>query len=619
MLKIIDLDFNFIGEIDQYDSLIFTRNWHKHGDMQMTITGLADVSHFKEDNILFFAHNSKKSMYINYAEYEISEDGKEVFVVQGKTLGAWLTQRITFPPNGFSYDRVNAPVETIMKQYADRNAANPVDVNRKIPRLVIATDQGRGNRTVYQTRFKQLDEELEKLSVASGLGWDIVIDIENKQFAFEVMEGKNLTVGQSINSPVIFSVDYDNIKNQKYVDSKIGYKNFGYVGGQGEGIEREIITVGATSEGLKRFETFIDARDIEEGADLPSRGEQKLSEFAKVESFETSILPYSNFVYEQDWDLGDIVTVMNKKLNKSYDLRVTEVKEIYETNGFNLEATFGKPFPTIVEVIKKELDTPTSEPFSSTSGEPGQDGVDGVGLDYQWQGTSLGIKRDDETAYVFSNLQGPQGLQGPKGDKGDKGDQGLQGIQGPQGLQGPKGDQGIQGVQGPKGDTGVQGPIGLTGPKGDTGPQGPAGSDASVTNANVISAIGYTPVNKSGDSITYLSGSRGSGNPTIIGHNTYQTTNGLTGVAGTTVSAGNGYLGTYRNGVRAGVYGEEGSYSSGVKYAGYFDGDVEVVGELTENGKRVATQEYVDSNAGQPYHAGTTPPTNKNLLWIDTN
>lgn len=41
---------------------------------------------------------------------------------------------------------------------------------------------------------------------------------------------------------------------------------------------------------------------------------------------------------------------------------------------------------------------------------------DGVSLEYLWQGTSLGIKREDEQNYVFVNL---------KGDKGDKGEAGA--------------------------------------------------------------------------------------------------------------------------------------------------------------------------------------------------
>ena len=132
-------------------------------------------------------------------------------------------------------------------------------------------------------------------------------------------------------------------------------------------------------------------------------------------------------------------------------------------------------------------------------------------------------------------------MKGLKGDKGDKGEQGIQGIPGEQGLQGlqgiqgfkgdtgdsayqiwlsqgndgpisdyilslkgdkgEQGEQGIQGERGFKGDTGLQGDKGEQGPKGDKGDQGlpgQDGSDATVTNANVINALGYTPANETG-------------------------------------------------------------------------------------------------------------------------
>ena len=124
------------------------------------------------------------------------------------------------------------------------------------------------------------------------------------------------------------------------------------------------------------------------------------------------------------------------------------------------------------------------------TGEQGIPGQDGVGLQYSWIGTQLGVKREDEASYSYVNLQGPQGEKGEKGDtgargpqgpQGEKGDTGLTGAQGPQGIQGPqgekgeKGDTGATGPQGPQGEQGLPGETGPTGPMGETGPQGPAG------------------------------------------------------------------------------------------------------------------------------------------------
>ena len=60
----------------------------------------------------------------------------------------------------------------------------------------------------------------------------------------------------------------------------------------------------------------------------------------------------------------------------------------------------------------------------------GVKGDKGVSLQFIWDGTQLGIKREDELVYSYSNLEGPQGPQGPEGP------QGIQGEVGPQGTPG---------------------------------------------------------------------------------------------------------------------------------------------------------------------------------------
>lgn len=103
------------------------------------------------------------------------------------------------------------------------------------------------------------------------------------------------------------------------------------------------------------------------------------------------------------------------------------------------------------------------------------------------------------------------GQPGPRGPEGPEGPRGPQGLQGQQGVQGPKGDKGERGETGATGPTGPKGPMGLTGPagpqgaqgpqgiQGPIGRQGPAGSDATVTEANIESALKYKPVAPNSD------------------------------------------------------------------------------------------------------------------------
>ena len=56
--------------------------------------------------------------------------------------------------------------------------------------------------------------------------------------------------------------------------------------------------------------------------------------------------------------------------------------------------------------------------LNGKDGVDGQDGFNGVGLNYNWNGTSLGVKREDEQNYQYVNLKGDMGSSGQDGKDG---------------------------------------------------------------------------------------------------------------------------------------------------------------------------------------------------------
>lgn len=101
------------------------------------------------------------------------------------------------------------------------------------------------------------------------------------------------------------------------------------------------------------------------------------------------------------------------------------------------------------------------------TGTPGKDGITPtIGTNGNWY---LG---DTDTGKPSRGEKGEPGTKGAKGDPGTKGDKGDPGAKGDAGDPGAKGDKGDPGAKGDKGDP---------------------GSDASVTAANIKSALGYTP------------------------------------------------------------------------------------------------------------------------------
>ena len=243
-IRIFSPQLEFLTEIDNYESLIFTRRWHKPGEFTMHINRHKQgTEYLQKGNIVMLSPT--KAGIIRHREIVLGPEGKgsEQITIIGHTLQGIAGQRIIVPPEGQSHDIKSGPAETVIKHYASNCMINPTNPARKIPLVIMATDQGRGPSISWQSRYKNLAEELEKISLLTGLGWNVYLDLQTMQWVFEVYEGRNLTAGQDENPPVIFSPDFDNIETQKYVESDIDRKSLAYVGGQGEGVDRTIVTV----------------------------------------------------------------------------------------------------------------------------------------------------------------------------------------------------------------------------------------------------------------------------------------------------------------------------------------------------------------------------------------
>lgn len=348
-VRILDRDFNLLGEIDDYESLQLTRRFYRAGEFELHIAlHKQHVDKLQKENIIVIDNKGHKSGIIQYRQIGQDDKGIETLIVKGSTLGGALDRRVTVTDN---FDRVRGPAETVMKHYVNNHLINSSVVARRVPFFANATNQGRGKETPWQTRFEPLNVVIQEIAEWCDIGWFVSLDYTSRKWLFDVLEGRNLTAGQSVLPPVIFSHDFDNIESQSFVDSDQQYKNIGYAGGQGEYEDRLIQMVGSGS-GLDRREVFLDCSSAEDAAELVEMGNQKLSEQKRIITFNGRILDTRSFIFEKDWDLGDIVTVQNKNWGLTLDSRITEVKEIFEPES-KIEVSLGDEIPTITQFVKQ--------------------------------------------------------------------------------------------------------------------------------------------------------------------------------------------------------------------------------------------------------------------------
>lgn len=353
-VRIIDTAFNLLGEIDNYESLQFIRRFYRPGEFEMHIhLGKRHTEQLLEDRVIYINNQPHKSGIIRYRQIVEDDKGIETLIIRGPTLGGVLDQRITVSD---TYDRIIGPAETVMKHYVNNHLGNGtyatgIYAKRQIPFFAVAPSLGRGKTTPWQTRFEPLDQVVMEVSEWCDIGWNVALNFVTKKWVFDVLTGRDLTTNQNSMPPVIFSHEYDNIQSQDYVDSGLQYKNVGYTGGQGEDEDRLIQMVGDAS-GLGRREVFLDCSSAEDMIELSSLGEQKLSELGRIQTYNGLVLNTGSFRYEEDWDLGDRVTLQNNKWGLTMHSRITEVKEIYEPAS-KLEIVLGDEIPTITDFVKK--------------------------------------------------------------------------------------------------------------------------------------------------------------------------------------------------------------------------------------------------------------------------
>lgn len=376
-VRIVDLAFNRIGEVDLYSSLQITRSWHDIGTLQMRVNRyVKGADELRVGRIIFPTDRVDVAYVIRSREIVLDENGKssENWDVTGIELKGILGQRITIPPPGRDQlALIGWTTEAAMKQIVYYTSIMPVDPGNKLANVTHAPTRYVGPEITWMTRYKNLAEELTEISIVTGLGWTMSLDINTKKFVFDALIGRNLTTGQNVLPPAIFSTEYGTIGSLSFSESLMNYRNYAIVAGQGEGAERRIVEVG-TAKGTDRFTLFVDARDIAETedvagyddpqprpeadiiADLRARGEQKLAEYEQELYLEAEAIQTRSLQYRRDYDLGDIVTIKSDEWNLQRNARITEVKEIYEVDGTTYDLTFGYSRPTLGKVLRQKLD-----------------------------------------------------------------------------------------------------------------------------------------------------------------------------------------------------------------------------------------------------------------------
>lgn len=363
-IKVYTPALEFCGMLTGYESADYTRSMGEPGTFSIKANlNLPGVECVGQDFYVDFGQG--RLGLVERIQVERSEGSMgETITVDGREAKCELEKRMTIPPDGlYSYDIKNVPTESLIKQaitYFFSGAANKQFFDAQI---AVAMDRGRGEVITLESRFKNLGTVLWEIAAATGIGIRCTLDT-NHRLLYDTIHGIDRTRRQSINSRAVFSVDNNTLLSVSRDLDCDNYCNFVYVGGQGEGVERTIITTGdENASGRRLWVDFIDARDIglekktdeETGEEIPpteeekqamldkliQRGKSKLKERLRTDEVQADFNTGNTaLTLYRDFDLGDECTIRDQRLGVEVDLQLTKVQYDYSGTG-SIQLTFG--------------------------------------------------------------------------------------------------------------------------------------------------------------------------------------------------------------------------------------------------------------------------------------
>lgn len=352
-VRVIDVDFNLYCELDAYQSLSLTRGFSAPGSFKLTLPAGRMTAGINPGRYVLCGD------YCGLIERVRYEEGGEVtlMTISGCEAGGILSTRICMPPAGSAYDEITAAPGECMAALVTHNAIAPADARRAL-KLELGEVAAGGQVITAKVRYDVLADKLHEIGDAHGMGWRIRADIDRCKWVLDIYSGRDITAGKPDDalSPMIFSPQLDNLTAASYEHSISGACNCAIVAGQGEGVDRAVVTVytDADARGENLREMMVDARDVKQDADLPERGKEKLAARA-----ETNVLSGTAAVvcvrdYGTRWRLGDMVTVRHDDWGVSMDARITQTTISYGADT-QLEVKLGEGELTLMRIIEREI------------------------------------------------------------------------------------------------------------------------------------------------------------------------------------------------------------------------------------------------------------------------
>lgn len=251
------------------------------------------------------------------------------------------------------------PLEEYAESLINSEVINPEDERRKIPIIGVrkSGDPEIDKLTITASgEYDNLYEVIQSMAKVHKLGFHLVYFEKDDKLYFEFYRGIDRSLEQEDVEPVIFSGDYGNLVNARYVFDTKDFKTMALVKGPDQTVvdewgneitdengetktEFSLLSVGIQNvTGLERREIFVDASEDLLNS-MVQKGMEELLKANTLQLLDAEMDARRQFVYKRDFFIGDIVQVITQ-FGLDMQARVTEFMRCWDENGYSEVPTF---------------------------------------------------------------------------------------------------------------------------------------------------------------------------------------------------------------------------------------------------------------------------------------
>ena len=339
--------FTRVAVIDNATSVIWVKRFNAVGEFELYIKATSELLELFQNEIFLVRDDSNVAMYVEKVRLTTDSENGNYLTISGRSAEVILSWRIV---QRSVFSEASTTAEMIIRDSIRKLLIyNPVIINPgAIPFLSLETSHDWQDYVTRQYTGKVLLDVVQDLCVTFNYGFEFAWT--GSGFEIRLYKGTDRSFGQSENTFVVFSPQFENLGNTDYIKDTSNYFNGAIIGGEGEGNNRVFVWVMPDGvEGFDRRVIYIDARNSSSDELTENQYKKMLAEEGKEEielhkvttEFNGEILNYNNYTYGVDYNLGDKVSIVNEYGIKG-NATITEITEVEDETGYRLIPTLSE-------------------------------------------------------------------------------------------------------------------------------------------------------------------------------------------------------------------------------------------------------------------------------------